>query len=129
MNRRCTRLGFLLLWSCYTSSADTCIGLPIKPIRHLCGIVTNEIGERISNATLTVLKGGVEIKTLQADADGKFEFGRLEAGDYELRAQSEGYSVMQHSVKVVGPRAKCTGGLQVVLGLHVCGSGITKLKR
>jgi hypothetical protein len=127
MKRRCTALGILFLLSFRTSSACESIQFPVKPFRHLCGIVINQIGERISNAMLTVLKGGVEVITFQSDADGKFEFGRIEAGDYELRVRSEGYSAIQSPIKIVRSTAKCTGGLQIVLSLQ-CGSQIYKLK-
>jgi hypothetical protein len=101
----------------------------LKPIRHLCGIVTNQIEERLSNAKLTLLNAGVEVRTLQSGTDGKFDFGRLEAGDYELRGESSGYSAAQHTIKVVRPTEKSSGGLQVTLGLHNCGSGIGNMKR
>jgi hypothetical protein len=128
MKHRCTVLGFLFLMSRSTSSACTSVELPLKPVRHICGIATNQIGERISNATLTLLKAGAEIRTIQTDADGKFEFGKLEAGDYELRALSPGYSAMQSHIKVGRATTKCERGLQIVFAL-VCGSGITKPKR
>lgn len=128
MKRRCTALAILFFSSFSTSLACTSIQFPVKPIRHLCGIVTNQIGERISNATLTLLKGGAELKSLQADGEGKFEFAGLEVGDYELRVRSEGYSSIQSPIKIVRSTTKCAGGLKIVLSL-TCGSQIYKLKR
>jgi hypothetical protein len=128
MKRRCAALGILFILSCSTSSACESIQFPVKPFRHLCGIVTNQIGERIPNATLTVLKGGAELRTLHTDADGKFEFGRLEAGDYDLMVRSEGYAAIQSPIKVVRPTAKGREDLKIVLSL-TCGSQIYKIKR
>jgi hypothetical protein len=128
MKRRCTALGILFLLSSSTSIACESIQLPVKPFRHLCGIVTNEIGERIPNATLTVLKAGAEIRTLRADSDGKFEFGQIEAGSYELRVRAEGYITILSPIKIVRSTAKCTGELRVVVAL-VCGGEIDHIKR
>jgi hypothetical protein len=57
----------LLLLSC-TSFADTCVEIrKLKPVRHVCGIVANfYFDERLSNATLTLLKAGVAVKTIQS---------------------------------------------------------------
>jgi Carboxypeptidase regulatory-like domain len=110
-----------------STSANTCFDVPpLKPIRHVCGIVTNQVGERIPNTKLILLKGGTELVTIQAGPDGKFEFGRVEAGNYELRAQFDGYLTVQSSIVVVRPTAKCNRGLNVTLPVTACAGGIAK---
>jgi hypothetical protein len=112
------------------ASADTCIGPPpIKPVRHICGIVKNELDERIANAKLILLKDGLKVKTVQADSNGKFDFGRIEAGKYDLRAESDGYHARQAQIIIRGPASKCDRGLEVRLALTFCGGGIGKAHR
>jgi hypothetical protein len=122
-------VGFFMLLPASVSSANTCFEVPLKPIRHICGMVINEVGERIPNAKLTLLKGGMEVTTIQTDSNGKFEFGRVEAGNYELRAQFDGYHSVQSPIVIVRPTNKCNRGLEVTLPLSTCGGGIGKARR
>lgn len=116
--------GFLLLFSASGSFADTCISIPLKPVQHICGIVKNQAGERISNARLTLTKGELEIIAIETDADGRFDFKGVAAGDYVLRASMPGYTQVQSPIKVVKPTEKCKQSLDVVLPLRSCGGGI-----
>ena len=122
-------VGFLMLLRASTSSANTCGEVPPERIRHVCGIVTNQVGERIPNTELTLLKGGSELVTIQAGPDGKFEFGRVEAGNYELRAHFDGYQTVRSPIVIVRPTTKCNRGLEVTLPVTACGGGIGKAKR
>ena len=47
-------------------------------------MVNNQLGERIPNAKLTLLQGGMELATTQTDSNGKFEFGPV-ITPYNLR--------------------------------------------
>lgn len=122
-------IGFVVLVTGSTSSANTCIEVPLKPIRHVCGIVTNQLGETIPNAKLTLLKGGIELITIQTSPNGKFEFGRVEAGTYELRAQFDGYLTVRSPLVIVRPTPKCNRGLKVTLPVVACGGGIGMARR
>jgi hypothetical protein len=84
----------------------------------------NQTNERISKARLTLLKGGAELVTVETDADGRFDFKGVTAGDYVLRALMPGYNQILSPITVVKPTEKCTQPLDVVLPLHVCGGGI-----
>ncbi len=121
--------GLLLAALASMSYATTCIILPHKPIRlrHVCGLVLNEIEEKIPNAKVMVLKGGKELATVQTGADGKFSFERLEAGNYEVRVEAAGYITAQDSVVIVRPATKCNRGLLVSLNLMAC-SGMIRAK-
>ena len=122
--------GLLVLLSAISSSANTCVALPgLKHVRHVCGIVINQLDEPIPNARLTLLKGGAELVTIETGADGRFAFGAVEAGDYELRAERIGYLAVRSAIKIARPTAKCTRGLRVVLPVTSCGGGIYRLKR
>ena len=111
------------------TSANTCVEVPLKPIRRVCGIVHNQLAEPIPNAKLTLLEGGTELTTARTDSNGKFEFGRIEAGKYVLRAQFEGYLTVQSPIVIVRPTTKCNQGLDVVLPVTACGGGIGKVRR
>jgi hypothetical protein len=124
-------VGFLVMLFAVSSCANTCIdpGLPLKPVRHICGIVANQINERIPQATLALLKDGAEVATVVTDADGYFDFGRVEGGNYELRAQSDGYLPGSRSIQIIKPIAQGKRELVVVLPLTSCGGGIAFRKR
>jgi len=121
--------GFLILLPASTCYATDCIELPHKPIRlrHVCGIVVNEIEEQIANAKVTVLKGGKELVVVQTGADGRFSFELLVAGNYEVRVEAEGYVTAQDSIVIVRPTTNCSRGLQVWLHLSGC-SGMGRAK-
>jgi len=122
-----TRLvAFFLLLPVSVAYGNTCVEVPLKPVRRVCGIVNNQLGERILNAKLTLLKEGIELRTIETDSEGRFEFGRIEAGSYELRAQFDGYHIVQFRIVIVRPTTKCGRGLYVTLPLTTCGGGIGK---
>jgi Carboxypeptidase regulatory-like domain len=116
--------GFLVLFSASSSFANTCIDIPLKPVQHICGIVMNQANERISNARLTLIKGGAELITIETDAGGRFDFKEVAAGEYVLRASMPGYNQVQSPIKVVKPTKKCKQALNVVLPVTSCGGGI-----
>jgi uncharacterized membrane protein len=118
-------LGGLLLSLPGGAYATDCIALPIKPIRHVCGVVVNQIGERIPNAKVAVLKDGKELATVQTGADGKFSCERLDADRYDVRVEADGYITAQDSVVIVRPATKCNRGLLVSLSLVGC-SGMSR---
>src|SRR5579859_8177983 len=72
-------------------SATTCVEMPpLKPIHRICGVVLFPSGDRIANATVSVLEGDKEITAKKTDGDGKFSFDQLRAGHYELRIRVDG---------------------------------------
>ena len=98
------------------SHATTCIAaLPIKPIRHVCGVVINPLGEPIAQAEVTVSKDGKEIAVVQTSEDGRFDFPWLNAGKYSIRVEATGYLYVQGLLVVVKPTTKCERGLEVLL--------------
>ena len=112
------------------SYATQCESIPLKPIRHICGVVTDMSGATVPKTNLTLLKDGAEVANTQSGPDGKFDFKRLEAGTYELIAQNEGYDILQSPIVVVKPTAKCKRQLQVVLFIgSPCGGGISLMPR
>lgn len=122
---------FLVLFCATSSFADTCIVLPLKPVRHVCGVVVNPAQERIPNARLTLLKSGAEPVTVETDADGRFEFKGVAAGDYVLRASKLRYVEVQSAIKIVRPMETCRQPLEVMLPVSMvgCGGGISRLRK
>jgi Carboxypeptidase regulatory-like domain len=91
--------------------------------------VINELREPIPNAKVTILKGETELVAVYADADGKFSFERLEAGNYVIRVQADNYKSAQSPIVIVKPTMKCKRGLRVMLGVGMQCSGINLAKR
>jgi hypothetical protein len=86
----------------------------------------NQANERISNAQLALLKGGMELITIKTDANGRFDFKEVAAGEYVLRASVPGFNQVQSPIKVVKPAKRSKQTLDVVLPLMSCGGGIRR---
>ena len=119
-------VGFLLLTP--ASSATTCILVPVKPIRHVCGTVINELGEPIPNATVTILSGEASVASVQTNNDGKFSFEQLKAGSYSIRIQAEYYHSVKSPINIVKPETKCKRALEVMLTVGTACSSIGQTK-
>src|SRR5580704_11098902 len=118
-----------VLFLCGVSQAGECRMVPIKRIQCVRGTVVDGSGARISNARVTILRGGTEIVSTRTNADGKFSFERLEAGDYEIQVKTNSFNTARSPIVVVAPTRKCKWTLQIVLGFGVeCDTGITAVK-
>jgi hypothetical protein len=53
---------------------------PLKPLHRICGVVFLNSGDRIANATVSVLEGEKEIATNKTDDHGNFSFDQLKPG-------------------------------------------------
>jgi outer membrane receptor protein involved in Fe transport len=58
------------------------------------GSVAAQGGVPIANASVTIRGEGLS-KTVRSDAHGRFDFGRLAAGTYEIQAQAKGYETLR----------------------------------
>jgi hypothetical protein len=118
-------LGTLILTS---ASAATCIGVQkkLKPISHACGFVVDPTGVPIVGARIFVFKDGTEVAEAQTDADGKFSFGDIKEGDYQLMIQAPGFASFSFPIVVHKPAQKCKQSLRVQLsiGYPACGSSV-----
>jgi hypothetical protein len=111
------------------SQAGECRMEPIKPIHCVRGIVIDPSGGRISNARVTILRGGTGIVSMRTYADGKFSFDRLEAGDYEIQVEANSFKTARSSIVVVAPVSKCKWVMQVILGFGMeCDTGIAMVR-
>ena len=117
-------VGFLLLVPTELSHATTCTLLPIKPIRYVCGIVLNQLGEPIPNAKVTILEGITELASVQTNNDGKFSFEQLKAGKYDILVQADFYKSARASIVLVRPATKCKRTLQVTLAVGMACSSV-----
>ncbi len=128
---RRTRLHFVaflaaflpVLLSC-VSSATTCFEMPaLKPLHLICGVVVVSSGDRIHDAKVTVLKAGKEIAAQETRDDGKFSFGHLKAGNYEIRVQLAGLGVASTKVILIHPESETKQEIAVNRSLSgVCSS-------
>jgi hypothetical protein len=98
---------------------------PLKPIHRICGVVLVPSGDRIANATVSVLDGDKEIAAKKTDGDGKFSFDQLKAGHYELRIRVDGVPGIA-STKVVLTRLNAESKQEIAanifLGIANCSS-------
>jgi len=122
-------VGFVLLLPSKVSYATTCVPVPIKPIRHVCGIVTNQLGEPIPNAKVTILRGIMKLASVQTSEDGRFSFQELEAGNYYIRVEADNYKSAQSPIVLVKPTTKCKQSLEVLLAVGTACSGVGLAKR
>jgi hypothetical protein len=103
--------------------------LPLKPLRCVCGKLTNVTGGPVSEAMVTVLKDGFEVGRGKTGQDGKFTLGQLKSGHYELNAQADGYRTFRSPIVVAKPEHRCRHGLAIFLdtgALESCGSRVMK---
>lgn len=111
--------------------AEVICGKPlhIKPLRCVCGRLTDATGGPVSDVTVAVLRDGVEVAHLTTGPDGKFTFGELDSGTYDLNATAYGFRTLRTSIRVAKPDTRCRRRLEIYLdtgGLESCGSRVTK---
>jgi hypothetical protein len=84
----------------------------------VCGIVVDLINEPVPNAKVQILKGTTEVLSVKTGGDGKFSFGHLDAGDYQVRVEAAGFrTVPPFRIIVVKPKATGKRMLQIRLTL------------
>ena len=100
---------------------------PLKPVRCVCGEMTDQTGGPAADITVKITRDLEVIATTKTSRDGKFTFGELPAGKYELSA--EGFEPIRTPIVVVRPTNKCSHGMRIVLVLSYpdnCGSYVKK---
>lgn len=107
-------------------SSTTCVGTePLKPLHRLCGVVFFPSGNRIANATVSVLEEAKEIAVKKTDGDGKFSFDQVKAGHYELRIRVDGVpGIAGTKVVLTRPNTKSKQeiAVNIFLGIANCSS-------
>lgn len=105
---------------------------PLKPVRCVCGELIDQSGGPVSGATVKVVKGGTGLASVKTAADGKFMFGELKSGSYELSAQLDGFLPFRAPIVVASPAKQCKRGLLIMLVLPYpdnCGSYVVGMRR
>jgi len=101
----------------------------IKPVRCVCGKLTDPAGGPVSGATVKVTKDGIDLATVKTDREGNFTFDELKSGRYELSARLEGLLPFRSPVVVANPTSRCKRGLVIMLVTRYpdnCGSYVVK---
>ena len=66
------------------SGAQVTCETQLEPLHCVRGIVIDEAGAAVSNASVVILKNGVQVEGVTTDAKGKFLFNEVRDGTYEL---------------------------------------------
>jgi hypothetical protein len=102
---------------------------PLKPVRCVCGKLTDQTGGPVSGATVRVLQDRTELAAMKTAADGTFVFAELKSGNYEITASVDGLVPFRSPIVVINPTKKCRHGLAIVLVTSYpdnCGSYVVK---
>jgi hypothetical protein len=111
------------------SSAEVVCGeqMRLKPLRCVCGNFTNAAGEPVPEVMVMVIKDGTEVAHVKTGQDGKFRFGELKSGNYELIGDATGYRTFRSAIVVAKPENKCKQAILLDTGgLESCGSHVIK---
>lgn len=107
----------------WPSFATTCVALPpLEHVERIRGVVFFTSGDRIGKAKVTVLMDGREIAEQATDTDGKFVFGELKAGAYEIRVQVQKLPIATTKVLIDHPEPKPKREIAVNIAVHGCSS-------
>src|SRR5271157_2166531 len=75
----------------------------LKPLRCVCGKLIDPLGGPVSGAIVTVLNDGTGLARVETAGGGKFAFGELKSGDYELSCRSGSSGLGRRSASPAGP--------------------------
>lgn len=109
------------------ASADECVEIPYpkKPLSHVCGVIVDPSDETVANAKVQIraVKDDSALAEVQSDSNGRFSFGMLKEGSYQIRVVAKGFSTFQVPIRVHNPKERCKASLKVTLALGgPCGS-------
>lgn len=100
----------------YRSGADTiCLKVRPVPVRCVRGTILDESGGPVSHATVTILREGNVVASVQTDGDGRFEFQGVKIGNYDLRAEHPSFKSDQYPI-IVKSKGNCKNSIEMVLG-------------
>jgi Carboxypeptidase regulatory-like domain len=96
----------VMLQSSAISNADTCVGFSKRaPLKVVCGRVIDIAGAKLKDVKLTLTgeDGSVLFSTL-SDAEGRFSFSSIPAGDYTLHAKAYGYHEPERQIHAISSK-------------------------
>src|SRR5262245_48581054 len=92
---KAARTLILVLLAALPAAAQTAAGVAIS------GIVQDQTGAVLTDAAVDLLNSaGVVVQSTSTDAVGTFRFERVPAGQYQVRAQFEGFTPASNRVRV-----------------------------
>jgi Carboxypeptidase regulatory-like domain len=94
-----------------------CKEIRLKPLHCVRGFITNEAGEFVPGATVTIFEDGAAQAVSKSDVKGQFSFGALKPGSYELKIEGEGYRTEKVPIVIKKPKSGCRQALEIRLTL------------
>lgn len=93
------------------------LSLRSQDAASLRGVIRDSQGKPVADATVRLqLKEGTETQTAHSDSQGNYTFGAFSGGVYVLKAEKEGYSVVEISSVFFGPREAKSVDVTLVSG-------------
>jgi hypothetical protein len=108
-------------------AAVTILDVALAADGNLHGQLVNAQGAMIANRTVTVLSGNQRIATITTNADGKFSFGSLRGGIYQL-VSGQTASVLRVWAPGTAPPSASSSVLLTTGGKLARGQGLPPLK-
>lgn len=97
-----------------------CLGMPAsaQTPTSIEGIVVDPLGARVSGATVTLILDGRDAGNTSSDSEGRFAFGTLQSGHYQLRASASGFEPELTAPVFVGASGRSTVEIALHIGLR-----------
>jgi len=99
------------------ATANICVDKTLKPFRHFCGRVVDSSGTPIPNATVSVLKDGIEVAAESTNAAGEFWFDSLQIGNYEFHARAKNFAKVSFPFAISNSGRTCKRKIEIQLAV------------
>src|SRR5215510_12089332 len=87
------------------------------PTSTISGVVRNEQGEVIKEATVTVKNNATgKARQVSTDSDGRYTFTYLEPGSYEMQVQAAGFKITIQRNMILNVGGTTTRDVQMEVG-------------
>ena len=108
-------IGWLVLAVGTMNAQCICTEPRLKPLRCVRGVISDESGAPVSQATVSIVQDGQVLHSAETSEAGKFSFVQPIAGRYVLWARADGLRSFEYPIVVAKPAKKCSRSLAIIL--------------